>query len=124
MAGFVADDPDAVVFGTANGTSLASQNWSTMLHRACEAAGVEPIRGHWLRHGAAVLAAHHGATTAELMRRLGHASPAASMIYQHALDDRDEALARSIGESMSPRVAHGQGSQLVPDPLASGEKVV
>jgi hypothetical protein len=34
------------------------------------------------------LAAYTGATTKELMARLGHASPRAAMIYQHAAADR------------------------------------
>lgn len=37
-----------------------------------------------------------GATVAELMRRAGHASPAAALRYQHATDDRDKALADAL----------------------------
>lgn len=39
------------------------------------------------------LAARTGATTKELMARLGHASPNAAMIYQHAAADRDRRIA-------------------------------
>ena len=30
------------------------------------------------------------------MRRLGHSSPAAALLYQHAADDRDADIARSL----------------------------
>jgi hypothetical protein len=42
------------------------------------------------------LAAVTGATTKELMRRLGHSSPAAALLYQHAADDRDGEIARAL----------------------------
>lgn len=32
------------------------------------------------------------------MRRLGHASPAAALIYQHAVDDRDADIARALDD--------------------------
>jgi len=44
------------------------------------------------------LAARTGATTKELMARLGHASPRASLIYQHATDDRDRRIAERFGD--------------------------
>ena len=52
----------------------------------------------------AVLAAQEGATLAELQARLGHTTPAAAMIYQHAASERDKELAerlsrRAAGES-------------------------
>jgi hypothetical protein len=37
-----------------------------------------------------------GATTKELMARLGHASPQAAMIYQHAASDRDRSIAEGL----------------------------
>ncbi len=39
-----------------------------------------------------------GATTAELMRRAGHASPAAALGYQHATEDRDRMLANALAD--------------------------
>ena len=44
----------------------------------------------------ATVAAATGATTKELMRRLGHSSPAAALLYQHAADDRDVEIARAL----------------------------
>jgi hypothetical protein len=34
-----------------------------------------------------------GVTTKELMARIGHASPRAALIYQHATKERDRAIA-------------------------------
>jgi hypothetical protein len=38
-----------------------------------------------------------GATLKELMVRLGHSSPRAAMIYQHATRDRDQLIAKALG---------------------------
>jgi len=66
---------------------------------AREAAGRPDLTIHHLRHTALTLAGQHGATAAELQARAGHASQAAMAIYQHAILDRDKALAGKIGES-------------------------
>lgn len=87
---------DALVFGTSSGAFLASSNFTTTFRRAVEACGLPPVRVHELRHTGATLAAQAGATTAELMSRFGHASPAASLRYQHAASHRDSELARAL----------------------------
>ncbi len=51
---------------------------------------------HDLRHLAGTLAASTGASTKEVMHRLGHASPQAALRYQHATRDRDVAIARAL----------------------------
>lgn len=51
---------------------------------------------HDLRHTGNQLAAISGASTRELMRRMGHASMRAALIYQHASDERDRAIADSL----------------------------
>jgi hypothetical protein len=38
-----------------------------------------------------------GATLKKLMVRLGHSSPRAALIYQHASRDRDRAIAKGFG---------------------------
>jgi hypothetical protein len=37
------------------------------------------------------------------MARLGHSSPRAAMIYQHATRDRDQAIAKALGQLAPPR---------------------
>jgi len=56
------------------------------------------LRFHDLRHTGLTFCAWSGASTAELMRRAGHASPAAALRYQHATDGRDRVLANALGE--------------------------
>jgi integrase len=62
-------------------------------------------RFHDLRHTGGTLAAGTGATLKELMARLGDSSPRAAMIYQHATRDRDQAIAKALGQLAQPRRA-------------------
>ncbi|WP_448620522.1 tyrosine-type recombinase/integrase [Geodermatophilus sp. URMC 65] len=93
--------PDALLFGTSTGGYLARSNWNSTFRRAADAIGLPPVRPHELRHTGATLAAATGATTKELMRRLGHSSPAAALLYQHAADDRDADIARALDAMLS-----------------------
>jgi integrase len=92
----VPDSRDALVFGTSSGRFLSGANFGVTFRRAVESCGLPPVRPHELRHTGATLAAATGATTKELMRRMGHATPAAALIYQHAVDERDEEIARAL----------------------------
>nr|MDQ3640814.1 hypothetical protein [Actinomycetota bacterium] len=40
-------------------------------------------------------------STKELMARMGHSSPRAALIYQHATRDRDEAIATALSDLVS-----------------------
>ncbi|MGK2928806.1 MAG: tyrosine-type recombinase/integrase, partial [Acidimicrobiales bacterium] len=71
---------------------------------ALSSAGIEGARFHDLRHTAGTMAAIAGATTRELMSRLGHASPRAAIIYQHATEQRDAEIAAKLDAlAASPR---------------------
>jgi integrase len=96
LATYVPARDDALVFGTSTGNFLARSSWSQTWGRAVKACDLPPVRPHELRHTGATLAAHAGATTAELMGRLGHASPAAALVYQHATSARDSEIARAL----------------------------
>jgi integrase len=63
---------------------------------------------HDLRHFANMLAASTGASTRELMSRLGHASPAAALRYQHATAERDQVVADRMNDLIT-----GTGQQPV-----------
>jgi hypothetical protein len=54
------------------------------------------------------MAAQVGATTKELMVRLGHASPRAALIYQHAAEYRDRAIADGL-EALAAQHHHDLG---------------
>lgn len=92
-------DPGGYVFTSTDGTALERSN---LRHRvwvpATRQVGLEGLRFHDLRHAAGTLAARTGATTKEIMARLGHASARAAMIYQHATEDRDRLIADRLTE--------------------------
>jgi hypothetical protein len=49
------------------------------------------------------MAAVSGATTRELMRRMGHSSQRAALIYQHATEDRDLTIAEAMSKLVQPQ---------------------
>jgi integrase len=113
---YVPEDDEALIFGTSTSTFLHSANFGQTFRRAVRAVGLPPVRPHELRHTGATLAAATGATTKELMRRMGHATPAAALIYQHAADHRDEEIARALdglltGSVVPIRAARGTASE-------------
>ena len=89
-------DLDSLVFTTSNGNPPSNNHLNRTLARAAAAVGRPDVRFHHLRHTGATLAARAGATTKELMARLGHASPRASLLYQHASSERDAAIAKAL----------------------------
>ena len=94
--------PENLVFRTTRGTRL-SQSAFTKAFKDALPAG-KNVRVHDLRHTGAVLAAQSGATTRELMDRLGHTTPTQAMRYQHAAEGRDAELAAAMS-----RLAGGSG---------------
>ena len=96
MAEYVGPEPDAVVFTGEKGAPITTQHWSRKFREAADAAGATDLHFHDLRHFAGTLAAATGASTRELMARLGHSTPRASLIYQHATERRDHQIAEGI----------------------------
>jgi integrase len=64
--------------------------------RARKRVGMDQFTFHDMRHTGQTLAAATGATLKDLMKRLGHASPAAAMRYLHAVDGRDAEIAKEL----------------------------
>ncbi|MFF4821236.1 tyrosine-type recombinase/integrase [Kitasatospora sp. NPDC001309] len=56
------------------------------------------VHFHDLRHTGNTLASQSGASTRELMTRMGHSTARAALIYQHMTSDRDRAIADRMGE--------------------------
>jgi integrase len=88
--------PDALLFPAQHGGHLAPSAFYRAWYPAREAAGRPDLRFHDLRHTGATLAAATGATLRDLMARLGHSTPAASLRYQHTIEDRDRAIAEAL----------------------------
>ncbi len=100
--------PDGLVFPTSRGTYLNRSNFGRLVWRpALAQLGLDGVRFHDLRHTAATLAAATGATTKELMARMGHTSPAVALRYQHVMADRDAMIAagldRLAAQAMKPK---------------------
>ncbi|WJK43317.1 site-specific integrase [Solwaraspora sp. WMMA2056] len=116
LAAFVDDDPEALVFTGDKGAVLRSGNFRRAVRwsAALAAAGL-PVDFHFhdLRHTGNNLAAATGASTRDLMSRMGHASMRAALIYQHANSERDREIAAGMDRVIAaglPRPAGRQGS--------------
>jgi integrase len=93
---YVPPGPDALVFTGEKGASLRRSNWSVKWRAATAASGVKGLRFHDLRHTGNTLAAATGASTKELMVRMGHSSARAALIYQHATVERERFIAAAL----------------------------
>ena len=94
----VGSDPDGLLFPAPNGGHLHSSSFARDFHKAAVVAGRPDATPHTLRHTGASLATSAGATTADVMARLGHSTPAMAMHYQHSLDGADERVARKLSQ--------------------------
>jgi integrase len=91
---------EAPVFTGPEGGPLRRATFSRAWRHALAVTGAPAeLRPHDLRHHAATLTARMpGITTKELMARIGHASPRAALIYQHATRERDCAVAAYLDD--------------------------
>jgi integrase len=89
---------DALLFGADDSTHLRADRYRYWWIKARDAIGKPTLRVHDLRHAGAVLAAQSGATTAELMHRLGHTTPEMALRYQHVAEGRDALLAERMSK--------------------------
>ena len=69
-----------------------------MVKRGYASVGKPDMRVQDLRHIGATFAAQGGATTKELMARIGHTTPAMAMRYQIAAQDRDVKIAEAMSK--------------------------
>jgi len=101
---FVDEAPDSFVFTNDHGRPVRATVWTSAWSRARTEAGTPSLRLHDLRHLAGTLTAQAGATTRETMDRLGHASSAAALRYQHVVEDRRRHVAEGIDELLESSV--------------------
>ncbi|MEV0734219.1 tyrosine-type recombinase/integrase [Polymorphospora sp. NPDC050346] len=104
---YVEEGAGAIVFTGAKGGLLRSSGFSaaTRWTKTVASVGLPGFHFHDLRHTGNNLAAAAGASTRELMHRMGHASMRAALIYQHATSERD----REIASAMDRRIAKQTG---------------
>ena len=104
---YVEPGTDALLFTAKHDGGFVSDTvWRLIWHRARQAADVN-CTFHDLRHFAGTMNAAAGATTKEAMARLGHASPEASLRYQHVIQGRDAAIANAVDELIRQRDTNG-----------------
>lgn len=95
-------DPEALVFpASRSGGHITPGALNKVWYRARAEVGLPNLRWHDLRHFSATSAAQTGATTAELMARLGHSTTQAAFRYQHAASDADARIAASMSNVIS-----------------------
>lgn len=94
----VASDPETLLFANDDGSQMHGDNYRTPWEKARKAIGKTNLRVHDLRHVGAVLAAQSGATTAELMHRLGHTTADMALRYQHVAEGRDAEIAERLSK--------------------------
>ncbi|MEU5690735.1 tyrosine-type recombinase/integrase [Actinosynnema sp. NPDC020468] len=95
---FTGSAPDAWVFTGQRGNPLRRGDFNprTGWKKAVAAIGVPGLRFHDLRHTGNTLAARTKVSTRDLMARMGHDSPRAALIYQHATSEAGRELATGL----------------------------
>ncbi len=101
--------------------SRVSEAWT----EAKAAVGVDPdMHPHDLRHHAATLMARMpGITTKELMARIGHSSPRAALIYQHATAERDRQVAAFLEAQIDATTPAKPRLVALPEPEKTAQKI-
>ncbi len=99
----LAPEPEILVFAQLGGRPIRRMTFYRAWRRATCAAGLNGLKPHDLRHTGNTLAAATGASTKELMARMGHASPRAALIYQHATRERDAIIAQALDDLINAR---------------------
>jgi len=98
MNSYVDDEPDSFVFTTPSGTTIWRGNFNKLVEwrKTVTSIGAAELHFHDLRHTGNTLAARSGTSLRDLMTRMGHDSPRAALIYQHASAKADLAIAAAI----------------------------
>lgn len=86
------------MFTTTRGRHLSTTAFTKSVKKGFAAVGKPDMRVHDLRHVGATLAAQAGATTKELMSRLGHTTPGMATRYQIAAQERDVKIAEAMSK--------------------------
>ncbi|MCK1822922.1 site-specific integrase [Streptomyces sp. XM83C] len=92
---------DGRVFVGAKGATPRRNHFNRLWQKACRDVGIKGLHFHDLRHTGNTLAASTGASTRELMARMGHSTTRAALIYQHASADRDRLIADAVSDLVS-----------------------
>jgi integrase len=124
--GYVDEGPDALIFTGAKRSHLRTSTFGPAVkwRETVTKLGLPGFHFHDLRHTGNTLAASSGASTRELMTRMGHSTMRAALIYQHATSERDREIAdgmnRRITRPTAPDAASADPAETGDDPPADG----
>ncbi len=103
LADAVGDDPDSFVFTGEKGGNLWRGTFNKLVKwpESVRKLGMPGLHFHDLRHTGNTLASRApGASLRDIMARMGHDSPRAALIYQHASREADQAIADAIDQAV------------------------
>lgn len=92
----VGKDRESLLFPDPTGGHMREWTYRKQFDAAKTKIGRDDLHVHDLRHFGGVMAAHTGATTKEVMDRLGHVTSSAAMRYQHTASGRAELVADKL----------------------------
>ena len=103
----VSSDSEALLFEPARGGCHLNDRVfnKDIFQRAAKDVDREELSAHDLRRFAGSKNAQVGATLAENMKRLGHSTVKAAMLYQHSYDDSGKKLAANLSASALAEIA-------------------
>ncbi|MFW6641575.1 tyrosine-type recombinase/integrase [Nocardiopsis algeriensis] len=114
---YAAPGPNGFVFVGVRGNQLRRSNFSKYWADALHSVGLEDVHLHDLRHTGNTFDAEAGASVPELMKRMGHSSSRAAMIYLHARDERECEIADRLGERAAEELRAKRRNRDGDDPL-------
>ncbi|GAA3013642.1 site-specific integrase [Microbacterium aurantiacum] len=97
--------PRSPMFLRADGEPITNHALGQAWRRAARKVGLGQFHVHDVRHAGLTMAAQAGATTRELMARAGHRTARASLIYQHAAEERGITIAAALDVLNNPVLA-------------------
>ena len=97
---------DGLIFVSESGQPMLRGNFNKAVGwtELCRRLGRPGLHLHDLRHTGNTIAAQSGASLRDLMSRMGHDSPAAALIYQHASRAADQAIAAAFDAKLQARL--------------------
>ena len=103
---------DGLVFVGPQGGRLRRHNFRRLWVKARKDAKIPAdVHFHDLRHSGNELAAESGATTRELMSRMGHSTTQAALIYPRARRERDHTIADAMSQNIAQARRKPQGKK-------------
>lgn len=95
-------DPQGYLFPSRGGTVKGHlHDLRKPLQKVCEAAGIDGLRVHDLRHSFATLAVMSGASLYDIQKLLGHSDISMTQRYAHMVDDNLQRATDSVSRHLS-----------------------